>query len=844
MAEFALGLTKTAVMTTVNMVKSAMEDEAKLRVLVQDDLVFITGEFQMMQSFLSASGAGRRASQNQVVRTWVRQLRDLAFDVEDCVEFVIHLDKASRWDWVDRLASSVMVCTARRLLPLDLAVGEIKRLKARMEDISQRNSRYNLITGDDSPADVGQQLGTSSATSSKAVARAGAFQALKDVWKASGKLGDHTAVDLERLINSLVSELQVISLLCGGQVADLSDNAPNNYAHTVKKVFDHPEVCKRFKNRACVKLSVHHPFNPVEFVDSLLTQFRSRHGHSKDDDQHQHNHANGNGSSISELLLELSEHRFLVVIEQELTAFADWDAIRICLPDGNNGSRVVVSTKNLGIALACTGDPYQVSEIIPFSHHGGLYALFPKCLGNRIGVGEVIWQLRQDHILYLFSEDTLRFKEEWWYDDRVLAAGQFEGLVHYSEGQCHLDGNCVVNAETEGEKFKLFNFAVSLVVASYTEDEDQLLWRQKLHEISEEDITEWCRERLTEKDYLILGNVKDLIKVPCFDELDRLGEGRGSIEQEEADQCELIGRENFLGYLRQSPCVVPLWGIAGVGKTAIAREFYDHRSNEEDWTIHGWVDLPYPFHLTEVCRRLLLDFYSGNFAAQESAVLAMMEGHDPIQWCCNILRQNCCLLVFDGLRSTHDWDMIKAALLYEAHAKGRTIVTTREEIIAEHCSVGVMLNVRCLESDVALDLFNKIASQYDQEFESRLERKMIYKLLISKCGGLPEVIVALAKKVHSYPMKLLKIINSDFCPNMQIHTEHPTLRDLFCWMQSYLDACSDELKPCIFYISVFLTEQVVRRKRLIRRWIAEGYSSGDGGTRRSMDKNSSCSSRG
>lgn len=54
MAEFALGLTKTAVAGTVSRVKSAIEEEADLRVRVQDDLVFISGEFQMMQAFLSA----------------------------------------------------------------------------------------------------------------------------------------------------------------------------------------------------------------------------------------------------------------------------------------------------------------------------------------------------------------------------------------------------------------------------------------------------------------------------------------------------------------------------------------------------------------------------------------------------------------------------------------------------------------------------------------------------------------------------------------------------------------------------------------------------------------------
>ena len=52
MAEFSLGLTKTAVEGTLSLVKSAVEDEKKLSEKVQNDLVFISGEFEMMQSFL------------------------------------------------------------------------------------------------------------------------------------------------------------------------------------------------------------------------------------------------------------------------------------------------------------------------------------------------------------------------------------------------------------------------------------------------------------------------------------------------------------------------------------------------------------------------------------------------------------------------------------------------------------------------------------------------------------------------------------------------------------------------------------------------------------------------
>uniref|UniRef100_A0ACD5X318 Uncharacterized protein n=1 Tax=Avena sativa TaxID=4498 RepID=A0ACD5X318_AVESA len=50
-------------------------------------------------------------------------------------------------------------------------------------------------------------------------------------------------------------------------------------------------------------------------------------------------------------------------------------------------------------------------------------------------------------------------------------------------------------------------------------------------------------------------------------------------------------------------------------------------------------------------------------------------------------------------------------------------------------------------------------------------------------------------------------LNYDFMGMLEDFSAFPTLRGLFCWMQSYFDACSDELKPCIFYMSVFPADQ-------------------------------------
>ncbi|KAM0862047.1 hypothetical protein ACQ4PT_045502 [Festuca glaucescens] len=345
MADFALGLTKTAVEGTLSRVKSAIEEEAKLKEKVQQDLVFISGEFQMMRSFLEAAKWER--ARNKVASTWVRQLRDLAFDVEDCVEFVVHLDKNSAWWW--RVVPSC-VAPPRHL---DEAAAEIKQLRARVEDVSHRNTRYNLI-------------GTDSGSHTKIVVQppapaTSAFDNLRQVWEAAGKIRDMGNLQ-DLIIREDDSGLQVISVWGSSTGDDLG-----MLTSTFRKAYCDRNICQEFKSRAWIKLT--HPFNPDEFLKSLLTQFY--------ESSHQTNVVDVGHLSKAQLMQQIMEQKYLIIVEQVSTV-VDWNAIKLYLPDNNKGSRIVVSTQELGLALLCPGEPYLVSELGRSSGGKPLCAFFKR----------------------------------------------------------------------------------------------------------------------------------------------------------------------------------------------------------------------------------------------------------------------------------------------------------------------------------------------------------------------------------------------------------------------------------------------------------------------------------
>lgn len=140
MADLVLGLAKTTVEGTVTMARSAMEEEVKLQKTVQRDLLVISDEFEMMHSFLK--DAKDRVTDN-VTRTLVRQVRNTALDVEDCIEIIVHLDKKPHW-W-RRMMLPWCMPAAAPWEDLDAAVANLEQLKARVEAMGHRNLRYNRI---------------------------------------------------------------------------------------------------------------------------------------------------------------------------------------------------------------------------------------------------------------------------------------------------------------------------------------------------------------------------------------------------------------------------------------------------------------------------------------------------------------------------------------------------------------------------------------------------------------------------------------------------------------------------------------------------------------------------
>jgi disease resistance protein RPM1 len=185
------------------------------------------------------------------------------------------------------------------------------------------------------------------------------------------------------------------------------------------------------------------------------------------------------------------------------------------------------------------------------------------------------------------------------------------------------------------------------------------------------------------------------------------------------------------------------------------------------------------------------------------------------------------LLLIDDVWSSSSWLYIKKC--FPENDKGsRIIVTTRILAVANTCSSSKDDNDRIHQVGVLSDieaekLFDKTLDECKTTRDGQLSRREVPERVWRMCGGLPLAVVTMAGVVASKPEMIHKdwinVCNFLFPDSQVCHKPEEFMRII---NHCYNDLDSD-LKTCSLYLSIFPKGRRISRKRLTRRWIAEGF---------------------
>ncbi|KAK1268655.1 Disease resistance protein RPM1 [Acorus gramineus] len=137
-------MAESAVTLLIDVLRPIIENEVRLLRGVHDEVKDIMDEMESMVSCLRE--ADRREDDNEGVKTWLKQLRDAAYDTEDVVEeYLLHL--ASLLEGKGRLVKFIhrnFQCALHLRKRHQIAI-EMRGIKSRVQKIAAMRERYTIV---------------------------------------------------------------------------------------------------------------------------------------------------------------------------------------------------------------------------------------------------------------------------------------------------------------------------------------------------------------------------------------------------------------------------------------------------------------------------------------------------------------------------------------------------------------------------------------------------------------------------------------------------------------------------------------------------------------------------
>ncbi|XP_039852400.1 disease resistance protein Pik-2-like [Panicum virgatum] len=358
-----LSLGKSVLDGALGYAKSAIADEVALQLGITSDHAFIRDELEMMLSFLMDAHEVREELEHKVGKTWVKQVRDVAYDVEDCLQDLgVRLRKPSWW------------CFLRTLLDRHRVATQMKELRAKVEDVSQRNVRYRLIKGS------GSKPSTSAGLSTIAGATIFGIEEAK-------RQKDKAKVDLSRLIIEGNEDLRVISVW--GTSGVLGQTV------IIKRVYDDLKRSKKFKLYAWIRIA--RSLSPIEFLQSIMRQFYQTSFEEAGMAQEKTNIGTQvlkkmammkQDDLVNAFTEHVNEKSYLIVLS-DLASIEEWDWIKEYFPNNKKQSRIIVSAEHGEVASLCAGQESVASELKQWSDDQSIFAFYDKVCQNQSAIMEV-----------------------------------------------------------------------------------------------------------------------------------------------------------------------------------------------------------------------------------------------------------------------------------------------------------------------------------------------------------------------------------------------------------------------------------------------------------------------
>ncbi|KAK1267781.1 Disease resistance protein RPM1 [Acorus gramineus] len=316
-------MAESAVNLLIDVLRPIIENEVRLLRGVHDEVKDIMDEMESMVSYLRE--ADRREYDDEGVKTWVKQLREVAYDTEDVVEeYLLHLER--RREGRGRLVKFLhqnFQCTLHLGMRHQIAT-QVQGIKLRVQSIAARRERYNFGEADHHDSTSNRYNGPRMAS------------LLIDEAELVG-------IDepKEKLVGWLTNDEPgrvVISVVAMGGMGKTT---------LVKKVYDHGIVKKSFDCFDFVVVSK--TYSMIEIIRNLIKKMYDQ---RKDELPQGLDHMI-NVHDLGQSLKDYLQDKRYVVVFDDVWNLELWEEIKFAFPTNSYG-RIIITTREVSVAQSCT----------------------------------------------------------------------------------------------------------------------------------------------------------------------------------------------------------------------------------------------------------------------------------------------------------------------------------------------------------------------------------------------------------------------------------------------------------------------------------------------------------